>query len=155
MPCLTCPLPTIYQVMHITMRDLLLAWKRKGDTGLPQLQKQAHCAVVPIFPSLPEQLHHCAPRLRAMREAAHLQSQIQYWCLQKGSIKCTIAQQVKTWWTGKTLFKMPLFPKKSCAEIKIAGQFSSGMKQEVAPLPQRAAESLGFELLLKYTGLSR
>lgn len=52
--------------------------EKRRHTGLPQLQKQAHCAVVPIFPSLPEQLHHCAPRLRAMREAAHLQSQIQY-----------------------------------------------------------------------------
>lgn len=155
MPCLTCPLPTIWPSHAYHHERFIASMKEKRRyTGLPQLQKQAHCAVVPIFPSLPEQLHHCAPRLRAMREAAHLQSQIQYWCLQKGSIKCTIAQQVKTWWTGKTLFKMPLFPKKSCAEIKIAGQFSSGMKQEVAPLPQRAAESLGFELLLKYTGLS-
>lgn len=149
MSCLTCLLPTSWP-SHADHQERFIASvkEKRRHVGLPQLQKQAHCAVVPIFPSVPGQLHHCAPRPRAMCEAARLLSQIQYWRLQKGSIKCTTAQQVKTWRTDKTLFQMPVFPKKPCAEIKIAGQFCSALKQEVAPLPQRAAESLGFELLL-------
>lgn len=106
--------------------------------------KCRHIAAVPSFPSVPAPL-----RPRAMCEAAQPPSQNSVLVSTKrlNKVHCCTVRKNRT--TRQELNQKARVSKKPAntsfvLRLKFAGQFSSALKQEVAPLPQQPAESQGF-----------
>lgn len=121
-----------------------------------QLQMQAHSAAISGFSLCQETVSivHQHPQTQGSVWGCTTSAPNFSWCLQKGSAKCTVAQQGKTWQTDKTLTKRPEFPKSLVLSWEPAEQFSPALKQEVVPSSQRKAESLWALRCCLNTGLS-
>lgn len=150
--------PWLGQAVQITNRNLLLVWKRR-HVGLPHLKMQAHHAAVPSFPSVLGQLAaSCTSSSKTQGNVWGCTNPIPkfsadvYKKAQQSPL--TVAECGKT--TRQDLNQKAKVSKKPVntsfvLESKLAGRFSSNLKQVEAPLPQQPAESQDFELHLKYT----